>query len=85
VGDNAQLAEIGVARISAKMGELYLVQGKFKESEAFLKQALDLFERTHGKDSKPVADCLTEMGAVYRAQGKYSSVEATPAKSSDYL
>ena len=56
VGDNAQLAEIGVARISAKMGELYLVQGKFKESEAFLKQALDLFERTHGKESKPVAD-----------------------------
>ncbi len=53
VGDNAQLAEIGVARISAKMGELYLVQGKFKESESFLKQAIDLFERTHGKDSKP--------------------------------
>ncbi len=49
VGDNAQLAEIGVARISAKMGELYLVQGKFKESESFLKQAIDLFERTHGK------------------------------------
>ncbi len=72
-GDNQ--TEAGLARISENMGELYRLQGQFKESENFFKQALDLNEKVYGGGSKQVAEGLVKLGAVYRAQGKYSSVE----------
>ena len=38
-------AEKGVARISEAMGQLYRLQGLFKEAEGFYKQALGLNEK----------------------------------------
>ena len=46
--DSPPAAEAGLAKISENMGELYRLQGQFKESESFFKQALDLNEKVHG-------------------------------------
>ncbi|HNG21863.1 MAG TPA: tetratricopeptide repeat protein, partial [Candidatus Obscuribacter sp.] len=67
--------EDGLAQIFAGMAELYRVMGNLKEAESFAKQALALCESMYGADSMRAAQCLTKLGAAYRAQGRYSSVE----------
>jgi len=67
------LISLGLADISSNMGELYRLQGLFKEAESFFKQAIDLYEKSIGENTRPMAEALTRLGAVFRGQGKYSS------------
>jgi len=50
-------------------------QGKYKEAEPHVRQALAFFERVRGPVHSDVAQCLNLLGQVLQGQGRYAEAE----------
>ena len=50
-------------------------QGKFDEAESLYKRAINIFEKTLGKDHLDTANSINNLGTLYRKQGKYEEAE----------
>src|SRR5438876_543262 len=50
-------------------------QGRYDEAEPLFRQALDIMERTKGRDHLDVAIILNNLGELYYMQGRYAEAE----------
>jgi CHAT domain-containing protein/tetratricopeptide (TPR) repeat protein len=73
-----------VASAMDNLGDVYGLLGRFDDGERLLKQALDLFDRSFGKDAEAAPNydkVLNDLGNLYLDAGRLPDAEATMRRS----
>ena len=63
------------ASLLGEQGAYYRGQGRYQESEDCFQRALELLEKTAGKDSPAYATALNNLASVHRLTGRYADAE----------
>src|SRR5258705_6609142 len=71
----AQGDTLWVGTFMTKLGLVLHIQGKNREAEPVLRQAVDLSERSVGPDDAWISTILQFLGAAIHAQGRYAEAE----------
>src|SRR6266536_1727460 len=72
---NSSLEPFFVATLLNGLGREYALRGDFPGAGAIYKRALEMQERTPGRDAFEVATTRTNLGVMYQAKGEYKQAE----------
>lgn len=66
---------INYSKVHADLGLLYATMGRYNSAEYFTTEALDIRERTLGKESKAYASSLNNRGVLYHETAHFNEAE----------